>query len=307
MDRTPDGTLTARPRRHVWAQILGIGFALWALAVAVTLITRNPALIPSLILLGSFLIPVTFVTWAFERWRDEDITTERIVLAFVVGGMIGVLGASVLEAFLLHPSPWLFGMVGLIEEAVKLGALVIVARGVPRRHARDGIVLGAAVGFGFAAFESAGYAFNSLFTVHGLSLTSLVQTELLRGVLAPVGHGLWTAILGGVLFWHARGGRFRITGAVIITYLWVSLLHALWDSMQGIALTLTLLITGAPWQVRLLAVGYLPTFTPEQDDIYTALSIGGLGFVAVLGAITLAACWRRYRDPAAQARVAHHV
>jgi protease PrsW len=29
---------------------------------------------------------------------------------------------------------------------------------------RDGMVLGAAVGFGFAAFESAGYAFNALFT-----------------------------------------------------------------------------------------------------------------------------------------------
>jgi protease PrsW len=31
-------------------------------------------------------------------------------------------------------------------------------------------VLGASVGLGFAAFESAGYAFNALLTVHGLSL-----------------------------------------------------------------------------------------------------------------------------------------
>ncbi len=54
--------------------------------------------------------------------------------------------------------------------------------------------LGAAVGFGFAAFESAGYAFNALFTASGLSLPNLVETEVLRGVLAPLGHGLWTAI-----------------------------------------------------------------------------------------------------------------
>jgi protease PrsW len=57
---------------------------------------------------------------------------------------------------------------------------------------RDGIILGAVVGLGFAALENAGYAFNALFTVEGLSLRGLVETEVLRGVLTPVGHGVWT-------------------------------------------------------------------------------------------------------------------
>ena len=68
-----------------------------------------------------------------------------------------------------------------------------------------------ATGNGFAAFESAGYAFTALFTEHGLSLTQLVQTELLRGLLAPVGHGLWTAILGGVLFSASGRRQFSFT------------------------------------------------------------------------------------------------
>lgn len=88
-------------------------------------------------------------------------------------------------------------------------------------------MLGAAVGFGFAAFESDGYAFNALLTVRGLSLTGLVETELVRGVLTPFGHGLWTAILGGVLFREARRGRLRFTGMLLGMYLWVSVLHAL--------------------------------------------------------------------------------
>jgi hypothetical protein len=46
----------------------------------------------------------------------------------------------------------------------------------------------------------AGYAFTALFTMDGLSLQNLVETEVLRGLLTPVGHGLWTAILGGMLF-----------------------------------------------------------------------------------------------------------
>jgi RsiW-degrading membrane proteinase PrsW (M82 family) len=36
-----------------------------------------------------------------------------------------------------------------------------MARRLPRRTVRDGIALEAAVGFGFAALESAGYAFNA--------------------------------------------------------------------------------------------------------------------------------------------------
>lgn len=50
---------------------------------------------------------------------------------------------------------------------------------------------------GSAAFGPAGYAFTALFAANSLSLPQLVQTEILHGMLAPVGHGLWTAILGG--------------------------------------------------------------------------------------------------------------
>src|SRR6266511_3469410 len=121
------------------------------------------------------------------------------------------------------------------------------ARRLPRYSMRDGIVLGAAVGFGFAAFESAGYAFNALFTTSGPSLLNLVETEVLRGILAPVGHGLWTAILGGALFAAAaRRGRPRLRGAVAGWYLLVAALHGLWDGSQQLAVWLTLLLTGTP-------------------------------------------------------------
>ena len=287
-------TGSTRPRTHrTWVQIFVVGFVLWVASLVVTQLTANSNLVPTLILLGSFLVPVTFVAWAFERWRDKDLTAELIVSAFVLGGLLGVLGASVLETYLLKPSPLLFLGVGLIEEAVKLGALVVITRNLPRRRGRDGFVLGAAVGFGFAAFESAGYAFNALLTVQGLSLTALVETELTRGLLAPFGHGLWTAILGGVLFREARGGRFRFNGAVLGTYLLVSVLHALWDYTHSVALALTFLFTGTPWQYGLLTRGYLPQPTAEQTHVFTLLSIGFLAFVALMGLVTLRVTWRR--------------
>jgi RsiW-degrading membrane proteinase PrsW (M82 family) len=124
---------------------------------------------------------------------------------------------------------------------------------------RDGIAFGAAVGFGFAAFETAGYAFNAVFTLGGLSLENLVETEVLRGILTPVGHGLWTAILGGVLFRAAATrGRLRLTGAVVGWYVVVSLLHGLWDASRGIAVWLTLLLTATRVQWLLIELGRMP-------------------------------------------------
>ncbi|TCO20275.1 protease prsW family protein [Kribbella steppae] len=297
------GRSAHRRGRGQWVQILVAGFTLWLTSLVVTLLTANANLVPTLILLGSFLIPVTFVAWSFERWRDAHLTAELIVKAFLVGGLLGVLAAAVLETYLLEPSPLLFLGVGLIEEAAKLGALIFVTRHLAQRHGRDGFVLGAAVGFGFAAFESAGYAFNALLTVKGLSLTALVETELVRGVLAPFGHGLWTAILGGVLFREARAGRFRFNRVVLLMYLWVAVLHALWDYTHSIALALTFVLTGTSWQYELLSRGYLPRPTSEQVHVFTVLSIGFLALVSLLGIATLWATWRRTRPEKAHEAV----
>jgi protease PrsW len=218
------GTGTRERHGRQWLRVFVVGLLLWVASVVVTFATGNTNLVPTVILLGSFLVPVTFVVYAFERHADQVVTAQRIFAAFVYGGVLGVLGASVLEAaFLKQPSVATYLGVGLIEEAVKLAALWLLARRLPRYTMRDGIVLGAAVGFGFAALESAGYAFNALFTMEGLSLQNLVETEVLRGLLNPLGHGMWTAILGGVLFrTAAQGGRPRLSGALVGWYVVVA-------------------------------------------------------------------------------------
>jgi protease PrsW len=275
------------PRRRTWLRMFLTGLVLWVLSVIVTFVTKNPNLVPTVVLLGSFLVPVTFVVWAFGRRHSGEVTAELLFSTFVTGGILGVLAASLLESYLLHPSPWLFLGVGLIEEAVKLLALAFLTRNLAHKYARDGIILGAAVGFGFAAFETAGYAFTALFTEQGLSLMQLVQTELLRSVLSPVGHGLWTAILGGVLFSSSGREHFAVTWRLLFSYLGVSVLHALWDSMHSIALVLTLLLTGTPYQFQLIERGYQPEPTPAQANLFTVLSWGGLILVSLIGILWL--------------------
>jgi RsiW-degrading membrane proteinase PrsW (M82 family) len=273
-----------------------VGLGLWLGTVLVTFLTGNPNLIPTLVLLGSFLVPVTFVAWAFERRETGELTAGLVLSTFVTGGILGMLAASVLETYLLSPSPWLFFGVGLIEEAAKLVALMVLTRHLHTKSTRDGMILGAAVGFGFAAFESAGYAFTALFTVDGLSLMQVVQTELLRGLLAPVGHGLWTAIVGGVLFSASARNHFAVTGKLILAYLGVSALHGLWDSMHSIALYLTLLLTEGE-QLRRTPQGWLVEPSPEQVNLFSVLEWAGLAIIAIVGVGWLFALWRRAPRP----------
>jgi RsiW-degrading membrane proteinase PrsW (M82 family) len=275
--------------------MLGTGLSLWVLAVVVTYTTGNLNLIPTLVLLGSFLVPACFVTWAFERRDSGEITAELVFRTFTVGGVLGVLGASVLESYLLRPSPLLFLGVGLIEEAVKLAALALLTRHLAIKSTRDGMILGASVGFGFAAFESAGYALAALFTVRGLSLFNLVTTELLRGLLAPVGHGLWTAILGGVLFSPSTREHFLLTGRLVMAYLGVSVLHALWDGMHSIAVAITLLLTGTAGEYQLSEEGWILRPTPAQVDLFTIFTWLGLAVISVIGVSWLIALAHRDR------------
>ena len=222
-----------------WWAVFLIGLVMWLAAFAVARLTHNIILLPTIVLIGSFVVPVTAVVWYLDHDPSPALSPRRILAAFIIAGVFGVLGASLLEYWLVSVGFLGSLEVGLIEEAVKGVFIVVVALGIRPFHVRDGMVLGATVGFGFAALESSGYALASLFVVQGgqlyLSLTSVVITELIRGVLSPFGHGMWSAILGGAIFAAAgRRGRLSLSGTVLVAYLGVSVLHGAFDSINGI-------------------------------------------------------------------------
>ncbi len=229
--------------------MLLIGLALWLAAVAAVFVTRNIIVLPTIVLLGSFVVPVTGIVWYLDHDPSPSLSPRRIVSAFIIAGVLGILLASLLEFWLVYGTGTIGLLkVGFIEEFVKGAAIVLLAWRLGSYSTRDGMVLGAAVGFGFAALETSGYALASLFVVQGqhlvLSLSSVVFTQLVRGVLAPFGHGLWSAILGGVIF-HAAGKRhLRLTWSVLITYVGVSILHAAFDIFGGITGYLVISIIG---------------------------------------------------------------
>lgn len=237
-----------------WWKVLLSGIALYAVALIVLIVTGNPNLFPTLVLVGNFLIPVVYVVFFHERESITRLPLSATALSFVYGGILGVVAASILEPLLIEGmSLGAVLMIGLIEEFAKILGVLLVGR--TRRHATQlhGLVLGAAAGMGFAALESTGYAFTAFLKSQG-SLSATVQVTLMRGILSPLGHGTWTAILGSVLFRESDAGDYNINLKVIGAYLGVVALHALWNSVPsilgalmgtGLAVLISQLVIGA--------------------------------------------------------------
>lgn len=122
--------LSARPKR-VWLRVFLSGFLLYFITLVVVVLTENPHLFPTLILLGNFLVPVTFVTFLYERQQLSTITIPSLGLSFFLGGIVAVLEAGLLEQLLINGPKFNLVtalQVGLIEELAKLLAVMFVAR-----------------------------------------------------------------------------------------------------------------------------------------------------------------------------------
>jgi RsiW-degrading membrane proteinase PrsW (M82 family) len=259
--------VTPVPRKYgYWWRVLLATFGLYILGIVIMVFTGNPILFPTVSLLGSFMIPVTYVAFFYEHRHLSKLTLPTLTLSFLYGGLLGVFAASILEPLLISNLDFLTAFeIGFIEEFVKILGVLVIARHWGHDQELDGMILGAAAGMSFAALESMGYAFTALLGSGG-SLSATVAVTLMRGVLSPLGHGAWTAILVGVLFRESRNGHFRISLAVIGAYLTVVILHGLWDGLPGV----------------------IDAFTGSGMDVFISQTI--------IGMVGLFLLWRRWRE-----------
>jgi RsiW-degrading membrane proteinase PrsW (M82 family) len=218
-------------RRWSWLLVLLGGGALFELIRHAVIATRNPNLLPALLLLGAAVVPTAFVTFIAGRRLVFAVGAGTVLMTALVGGVIGVVTAGVLEYDTLRrlgALPML--SVGVIEEAAKLilpAALLLLVR--RDRHPADGLLLGVACGAGFAVLETMGYAFVVLVQSQG-DLDTVDGVLLLRGLLSPAAHMAWTALAAAAL-WQAAGQRWRVRalGRFVLTFALVVGLHTLWD------------------------------------------------------------------------------
>jgi protease PrsW len=221
--------------RRRWLQIFVSGLLLLFLVERTLVATGDPNYIPSAILLGAFLVPVTFTTYLYERLPNWDVPLPPVAICFIWGGVLGTVVAGTLEFDVMRTLGFLPKLgIGVIEEGAKLILpLVFYFLGRYRSEAA-GIVLGVATAAGFAGLETMGYGFVSLLASKG-NLGVLDEVLLVRGLTSPAGHIAWTGLVCAVL-WRERlkAGHATFNWRVGGAFATAAILHALWDTFASL-------------------------------------------------------------------------
>ncbi len=221
--------------RRSWLQILLGGILLFVITEQALRLTGNPNYFPTVLLLGAFVVPIAFVAYFYEHVRHRDISLPVLTTSFVVGGVLGLIAAGILEYGTLQRLGILelFG-VGLIEESAKLIFPVAMYIGWRYRHEADGLLFGISAGMGFAALETMGYGLVSFIQSRG-DINVLQQVLLIRGFLSPAGHAAWTGFICAVL-WRERErkGHIAVNSAVVGAFVLAIVLHALWNIVNSL-------------------------------------------------------------------------
>jgi RsiW-degrading membrane proteinase PrsW (M82 family) len=223
-------------RRWSWLLVLVVGIALYESVRHAVVATGNHNLVPALILIGASVVPAAFVAFIAGRRMVFAVHGGLVAATALIGGVIGVVTAGLLEYRTLQRLGVLpvFG-VGLIEEAAKLIVPLVLVLALRRdRHPADGLLIGVASGAGFAVLETMGYAFVVLIQSRGdIGVVQAVLFE--RGVFSPAAHMAWTGVAAAAL-WHAAIAHWhpRALAWFAGVFLVAVGLHTAWDSAPNL-------------------------------------------------------------------------
>jgi RsiW-degrading membrane proteinase PrsW (M82 family) len=209
--------------------VLGLGvFGLTILDVGAgnALVGAVAAVIPAILYLTIFL-------W-LDRYDPEPPGT--LVFAFVWGAIIAVFVSAIFNGIAVAAlGDLLTGIVSapIVEEASKGIGVALVALFFRKDFDSmvDGIVYAGVVALGFATMENIDYYGKSL--GQG-GVGGLIETFIVRGVLSPFSHVLFTCMTG-IGFGVARETHNPAVkvAAPLIGYFGAMFLHALWNTLAS--------------------------------------------------------------------------
>ncbi|WP_353989954.1 PrsW family glutamic-type intramembrane protease [Pediococcus argentinicus] len=227
-DTTPALSDISENEAQPWlfARVFLVLFGAFIGLLALYLLFRSDKAVPGLIFIGSLMVPFSLLVFFFEMNAFKNISIFSVTQIFLIGGVLSLLMTMVLYGLIPVKTNMDFSSalsIGLIEETAKL---IIVAYFIWRLNANfilNGLLIGAAIGAGFAVFETSGYA-----GIYGISTLFERSWESLGT------HTLWSAISGAsiVLAKEWRAPIIKGTLAKPRFYLFFGtavLLHTCWD------------------------------------------------------------------------------
>lgn len=216
----------------------------------------NIIVIPGLLFIGAFAVPFACLIFFWEMNAPQNVSLYQTVKLLFTGGILSILISLLFFSNVSFLSSWLgASSAGIVEESGKLLTVLALMRNKQKfPWILNGLLFGAAVGTGFAAFESAGYAFVALLEYGSIDVA--LGNIVVRGILAPFGHIIWTAITAAAI-WRLKGfGKFRWEllqeKSFIRLFILVVVMHMLWNA--GFDLPLLPSIFGIQFKHILLGI-----------------------------------------------------
>lgn len=213
----------------------------------------NFNVMPGMIVVGSFAVPLSTMILFMELNVWRNVSMYRILQTFLVGGCASIAATLLLFSIYSVEEMDFIGafIVGIIEEVGKAVIVFVFLRRLGKLSILTGLLIGASVGAGFSAIESAGYALKPLMlflqrsgfaAAYGqtlneqqLMLDAIQQNIFVRGILTPGGHVAWAAISGaGLVIAAKEKGVFDLglfaEKKFLRLFVIPVILHGLWDS-----------------------------------------------------------------------------
>lgn len=274
--------------------LLLVAFGLLYGCMQVSEIASN--LLPGVVALGALIVPLTLLFFFFECNIFRNVSLLSTLRYLLLGSCLSVAivffltyGLKLCEFLRISVPGWMglnfrtwrpygslenysdsfMAIYALFEELGKGMIIVFFLRQYKHQcFVLPSMLVGAAVGAGFAVFESAGNTLGAM--QNHLDIVSLLTNQL----MAPVCHVAWGALMGGgIAVLSQKGLKAKIVFNPLFWMLFVGItaLHFLWNYLQSGFLSWLLILSVCTWFVilcmiwagvrqvrRFIALGHIP-------------------------------------------------
>ena len=153
---TPDEMIRNWVRPWFYARVLIIGLSFNALSWFLFAQMGHLAGMFLLMSLGAMVVPLSVLMFYWEMNIPRDISIYRVLIVFFIGGIL-----SIIFALMLPDTNGPEYLAPLTEEPAKILAVALFVYFLDCKYICGGLLIGAAVGAGFAAFEDIFYAMKT--------------------------------------------------------------------------------------------------------------------------------------------------
>ena len=276
-----DGNMLSKWRKPwLWTRLLLV-FAIMLVLTVLGLIffVGQPIFYTMAMVVLPLALPLIELMLLWELNIPQNLSLWDILLCFLIGGLLSLLVSMAVGYLLDYINPVFMDPVyaPLAEEPGKLIAILIFMSSVKKRNSGKlygitGLVIGAAVGAGFAAFESIMYVLRDYGQNTALitgEFAGEVPVEYYSGDFAVIGMTLsWNMILARMF--SALGGHIQyaapyaaalvygsadgkpsgvFTGRFLFAFALSCLMHGLWN--MGLSLGVQIVLLVIMWTILL--------------------------------------------------------